>query len=111
MAPSVADQENIPKGDGRISLRVSFVELDRLFEQGQRFDKRVLFGGVPFGKSSERKVGLASDLLEGAAGKTHAAQLAFVLDPSRNVDAVAEDIVAVDDNIANIDPDTERASI
>ena len=56
----------------------------------------------------ERKVRVASDLLEGAAGKAHAARLAFVLDPSRNVDAVAEDIVAVDDNIANIDPDTER---
>jgi hypothetical protein len=56
----------------------------------------------------ERKISLASDLLEGAARKAYTAWLTLVLDPCRNIDSVPEDIVGVDDDIADIDPDAER---
>jgi hypothetical protein len=55
----------------------------------------------------KREVGLAPDLIEGAAGKIDPTRFAFTLDPRRDVNAVAKDIVAVDDDVADIDADTK----
>ena len=56
----------------------------------------------------EREPGLAVNLLEGAAGQVYAARFALGLDTRGNVDAVAENVVSVDDDVADIDADAER---
>src|SRR5262249_40883613 len=55
----------------------------------------------------EHKPGLASDLLECAPGKVYATGLAFILDAGCDIDAVAEDVVAVDNDVAHVDANAE----
>ena len=53
------------------------------------------------------KTGLASDLLESASRQTSPSRFTFALDARRDIDAVVEDIVAVDYDVANVDADAE----
>src|SRR5579872_391462 len=53
------------------------------------------------------EVGLAPDLIEGAAGKIDTARLALAFDASRNIYAIAKDVVAVNDDVADIDADSK----
>ena len=46
-------------------------------------------------------------MVEGGAGDEHAARLAKLLEPRRDVDAVAEEVVALDHDVAEIDADAE----
>src|SRR5579871_4383234 len=55
----------------------------------------------------ERKAGLASDLFEGAAGQADAARRALVFHARRDVDAVTKNVVTVDDDVPDINADTE----
>src|SRR5581483_12404358 len=51
---------------------------------------------------------LVPDLLVGGARDADAAGFAQRLQPRGDVDAVAENVVAVDDDVADIDPDAEH---
>ena len=59
-------------------------------------------------KIVEGEIGLASDLLECTPGQADAARLAFVLDPRGDIDAVAKNIVTLDDDVADVDADPKR---
>ena len=48
---------------------------------------------------------LALHLPPGVLGNRDAARLGDAFDPRRDVDAVAKDIITLDDDIANVDPD------
>ena len=50
-------------------------------------------------------VELALDLVEGAAGDQHAAGLGQGFEPGGDVDAIAQQIVAVDHDVAEVDAD------
>ena len=50
---------------------------------------------------------LVLDLIEGAAGNTDAARLCLTLQPGRNVDPVAIQIITLDHHVADIDADAE----
>ena len=54
----------------------------------------------------ERQSELALQLVEGCAGNQDSPRLANLLQPRRNVDAVAEQVVALDHHVAEVDPDT-----
>ena len=56
----------------------------------------------------ERQRQLVPDLLVGGARDADAAGLAQRFEPGGNVDAVAENVVAVDDDVADIDADPEH---
>ena len=62
----------------------------------------------PFPEIVERKTGLVPDLLKGAAGQAHAAGLAFILDARCYIDAVAKNVITIEDDVADIDADAER---
>ena len=59
-------------------------------------------------RSSKAKPGLAPDLFEGTRREAHISRLAFVLDAGGDVDAVAENVVAIDDDVADVDADAEN---
>ena len=50
---------------------------------------------------------LALHLPPGVLGDRNAARFGDAFDPRRDVDAVAEDVLALDDDIADVDPDPE----
>ena len=54
----------------------------------------------------KRELGLASDLLEGAGGHANAPGLTFGLNTSGNIHPVAEDVIPVNDNVADVYADT-----
>ena len=58
-------------------------------------------------KIVEGKVGLAADLLECTAGQAHAARFALALDPRGDIDAVAEDVAVIDNDVSDIDADAK----
>ena len=58
-----------------------------------------------FAEVLEAAPNLASDLLENVARNTYAARFSQRFEPRGNVDAVAVDIVAVDDHITEVDAD------
>ena len=51
-------------------------------------------------------VDLASNLLVRGRRNANAARLSNTLKPRRNIDAIAEDVVGIDNDVANIDPDS-----
>ena len=56
----------------------------------------------------KREVGLTADLIKCAAGKIDTAPFAFTLDVGCDIYAVAKDVVALNDNITDIDGRLER---
>src|SRR5579863_8127647 len=56
-------------------------------------------------KVAELRFDPAADVLVGRAGETDAAWLGDALEPRRDVDAVAEDVLAVDQHVAEMDAD------
>ena len=56
----------------------------------------------------ERQVELALEMVVGGARDQHAAGLAQLLQPGGDVDAVAEQVVALDHHVAEIDADAEH---
>ena len=56
----------------------------------------------------ERQAELSLHVIVGGAGDQHAAGLAELLEPRGDVDGVAEHVVAVDDDVAEIDADAEH---
>ena len=61
-----------------------------------------------FAEVVKREVGLAPDLIKGAAGKIDTARFAFALDASCDVDAVPKDVVALNNDVADVDADAKR---
>ena len=59
-------------------------------------------------RSSKRQVELALELIVGGTRDEHAAGLAQLLQPCCDIDAVAEQIVALDHHVAEIDADAEH---
>jgi hypothetical protein len=53
------------------------------------------------------ELGLAPYLLEGIGSKIDATRLALILDPCSHVDAVTENVISVDDDVADVDAHTE----
>ncbi len=62
---------------------------------------------LSFAQVLERQVGAIAHLLVDVAGDTDAAGFCEAFEPRRDVDAVAENIVALDDNVAHVDADAE----
>ena len=60
-----------------------------------------------YGRGRRRKIGLAADLPIDVVGQADAARVRRILKPHGNVDAVAENIVLVDHDIADMDADAE----
>lgn len=58
-------------------------------------------------KVVEQEVCLSTDLFERTAREAYASRLALILHTCRYVDAVAKNVVAVYDDLANIDTDSE----
>jgi hypothetical protein len=58
-----------------------------------------------FRRGPRKQTRLAPNLLESVAGYTDAARLALVLDSGRDIDAIAQNVVAVDDNDAEFHVD------
>ena len=56
-------------------------------------------------------VELAADLLVSAAREADAARLGDAFQPCGDVDAVAKNVVVFDDNVADIDADTQRDAL
>ena len=54
---------------------------------------------------------LALHLSPSVLGNRDAAGLGDALDPRRDIDAIAKDVVALDDDVADIDPDPESDRI
>src|SRR6516164_403727 len=62
---------------------------------------------APLAQILESKVQLVADLVIHCPGNTNPARLSERFEASRNIDAVAEDVVFLDDHVAQIDPDAE----
>src|SRR5262249_25797765 len=60
-----------------------------------------------FAQIFELEFGLAPDLFERAFRQTHAARHALVLDARGHIHAVAEDVVVVADDVADVDADAK----
>jgi hypothetical protein len=58
-------------------------------------------------KVVEGKSCLSANLPEGVLGKVDAARLAFAFNTGCDIDAIAENIVAIDDDVADIDANTK----
>ena len=54
-----------------------------------------------------RKFDLAFDLVQHGAGDADAGRLGDLLEPGGDVDAVTEEVVALDDDVAEVDADAE----
>ena len=59
----------------------------------------------------EIEIDLVDDLVVDDPGNINAAGLGERLDPRRDVDAVAEDVAALGDDVAEIDPDAHRDAL
>ena len=70
--------------------------------QGTRDILQVLLAGI-----DEVGCHLAAHLPPGVLGNGDPARFGDALDPRRNVDAVAKDIVTFDDDVSDVDPDPE----
>jgi hypothetical protein len=53
----------------------------------------------------ETDVELVLDVVEDGSGNANATRIGQLLQPSRDIDAVAVNIIAIDDDVADIDPD------
>ena len=56
----------------------------------------------------QRQAELALELVVGGTGDEHAAGLAQLLQPRRDIDPVAEQVIALDHHVAEIDADAEH---
>ena len=61
----------------------------------------------PFTQVSETKPGMPEQLVANGLGNIYPARFRQSLEPRRDVDAIAVNVVFIDDDIARIDPDAQ----
>ncbi len=64
-----------------------------------------MFFQILLAQIDEIDIDLASNLLIRGRRNANAARLSNALQPRRNIDAITEDVVGVDNDVADIDPD------